>query len=85
MLLITTVNDVINWVDSMCQSSQARGNETHEDVVRRIGRQLWHEGHADGLVSGDDWSDWLAAVELNSMSDFADETTSQITPDSVIE
>ena len=81
MLLITTVNDVIDWLDRCCADTQDREGESHEDVIRRAGRQLWDEGHVDGLRSGDDWSEWLDDVDFDAVAAFIDGDVDQITPD----
>ena len=78
---ITTVTDLVQWVDDWCQDSQDRDGETHAQVIERTGRQLWNEGHIDGLRSGDDWSEWLGRIDLDAISKFIDRETSQITPD----
>jgi hypothetical protein len=81
MRFITTVNDVIQWLDDCCQDDQSRDGESHRDVLQRTGRQLWAEGHIDGLRSRDDWSEWLDAVDFDEVAKFMDGTVAQITPD----
>ena len=81
MTIFTTVADAINYVDDIAQDDQSRDGKSHTDVVRRVGIQLWDEGHIDGLRSGNDWSEWLEKIPLNAITDFIDGKSPQITND----
>lgn len=61
---MTTINDVRQWVDERLGD----GWEGRVHLVFEIAHRIRDSAHAAGLRYGEDWSEFLAGVDLQTLA-----------------